>query len=69
MLAHGPLGRVENSMSLNITVGHSDFWSLGMGHEGSGVQEWYPGESQCLPSPPLYEKPMNVKVRRDIAAI
>lgn len=26
VLAHGPLGRVESSTSLNVTVGHSDYW-------------------------------------------
>lgn len=28
VLAHGPLGRVENKTSFNVTVGHSDGWGL-----------------------------------------
>lgn len=34
VLAHGPLGRVENSMSLNVTVGHSDCWPSREGGHG-----------------------------------
>lgn len=38
VLAHGPLGRMENCTSLNVTVGLSDGWPLGRERGGSGVQ-------------------------------
>lgn len=34
VLAHGPLGRVENSTTLNVTVGHSDCWPSREGVHG-----------------------------------
>lgn len=48
VLAHGPLGKVENSMSLNVIVGHSDDWCPGEGVWGPwGTVTGIPGKSRA----------------------
>lgn len=52
VLAHGPLGRVENSTSLNVTVGHSDCWVSREGACGLwGAAPGIPGKASASRSP------------------
>lgn len=48
VLAHGPLGRIENSVSLNVTVGHKTAEFLRRKCVGSGCSDKDPRERHGL---------------------
>lgn len=67
VLAHGPLGRVENSMSFNVTVGHSDCWALRIGVRGLWCAvKGIPERTHVSPAPICVTGRWNSKVRKDI---
>lgn len=70
VLAHGPLDRVENNTSLNVTVGHSDGWDP---REGA-CRLWSevtktPGKASASHSPLFVTGRQKVRVRSVITTI
>ena len=70
VLAHGPLGRVENNTSLIVTVGHSDCWVPREGVHGLwGAVKGISERTSVSPSPICVTGRWNIKVRKDTATI